>query len=114
MKNLFTLCLALVFTNFFSQEKKQEVKQEIIYDVKSTYVNTIKKEKLNEIETMDDIIPGYPKMWITSYISTKISVSCNGKTENAEGINHVLSQSQKELLKAVETGADVTINIDYK
>ena len=113
MKKLFTVVFALIFTNIFSQEKREEIKREIIYDVKSTFVNTIKKEKLNELQSLDDLIPGYPKMWITSYISTEISVVCNGKTAKAAGINHVLTDVQKDILKVAETGADVVININY-
>lgn len=104
--SIITLLLLLLFITGFSQD--------LSYEIRGTYSHPVKKEKLNGAKSMSDIIPGYPTSWITDYISTEISTTCNGKTTKAMGTNDILSTEQISILNTVDPGTDITIDITYK
>jgi TonB family protein len=108
MKNTsLTLLLFLFSQTSFSQD--------LNFDVHGTYSNRISKEKLTEAKTMRDINPGYPSSsWITSYISSEVSVTGKGKNLKVNGTNDILTAEQQNILKKAELGDDVVIDINYK
>jgi TonB family protein len=84
------------------------------FELNGRYERPIKKEKLNECRSLGDIIAYYPVNWITSYDSVEILATCNGKAMRAVSPNDILSTEQKNILKTIDLGADLFINVRYK
>jgi len=86
------------------------------YDVRVTYKKPVKKEMLAEAKTMRDINPGYPDSWIAAsdYISAEILTTSNGKTVKSVGQNNILSREQRDLLRQVDLGSDIAVEVKYK
>jgi TonB family protein len=105
-KTIITPFLFLLFISGFSQN--------LSYEVHGKYTHPVKKEILNNAESMSDIIPYYPIDWILSYVSVEISATLDGKEIMAANTNDRLSTEQKNILKAVDLGSDIVINIEYK
>jgi TonB family protein len=105
-KRIITPLLFLLFISGFSQN--------LSYEVHGKYTHPVKKEILTNAESMSDIIPYYPVHWIMGYVSAEISTTSYGKTMMATGTNDRLSTEQKDILKTVDLGTDIIINITYK
>lgn len=105
MRNTILLLTLLHFTLFsFSQE--------IGYGV-TPYPQSIKKSKTSEAKVISDINPRFPTTWIKEYISVELSVTCNGETLTAEGVDATLNKRQQDILKMGETGTDIVVSIKY-
>ncbi len=87
--------------------------KELSYNVTGTYKRPILREKLNNAKLIGDVIDGYPCNWITEYISVEILATCSGKTMKAVSRNQVLSLEQKNILKTVDLGTHIVINVNY-
>ncbi|MEP6796165.1 MAG: TonB family protein [Saprospiraceae bacterium] len=103
------IIIILLLCNYFIPCFSQSIK----YEVHGLYVNPVKKEILNIAETMSDINPGYPASWVSDYISSGISATCNGKVMNAIGQNDKLSTDQKNILASADLGTDIDFDIMY-
>ncbi len=87
--------------------------QDLMYEVRGKHVRSIKKETLNSAHTMADLSPGYPSAWITEYLSTEITTTCNGKVIRAESNTESLTLGQKNILAKADLGTDIVINNKY-
>jgi len=105
-KRIITSLLLLFCLTGFSQD--------LSYTVRGKYKLPIKKEKLNTVNVMSDLISGYPASWIMSYVSVEVTATCNGKELTANGANAIFTEEQKNILNTVDLGAVITINIRYK
>lgn len=88
--------------------------QNLSYEVRGIYHLPIKKEKLSEAQTISDMNAGYPKTWITDYISAEIRTVCDGKVRKAVSTNDRLSNEQKSLLTRADLGTDIIVEVKYK
>jgi TonB family protein len=88
--------------------------QQVNVGIHPLYQRSVKKEKLNEVKTLGDILPYYPVNWITSYDSVRIIIRQNGKVVSAKGKNVELTQAQKEILGNAELFSEIEINVWYK
>lgn len=88
--------------------------QDLYFEVRGTYTNTITREKLNTAKAMLDINPGYATSWITDYISAEIIASSNGKVMRAISTNAFLTSEQKNILNTADIGTDITIDVKYR
>jgi TonB family protein len=85
------------------------------FEVHGRYERPIQKKKLNkECRSLSDIIAYYPVNWITSYDSVEILATCNGKAMRAMSPNDALSTEQKNILKTIDMGGELFINVWYK
>ncbi len=103
--SLITLLLLSVLDAAFSQG--------LNFDIRGRYKLPIIKERLDAAKTMRDINPGYPSSWITDYISSAVLVTSRGKEMKAISSNDILSTEQLNLLKLVDLGTDIRIEIKY-
>jgi hypothetical protein len=124
MKNILVVLMSLFVLNGFSQEfsyyegentsaLKRDKKVNLFYELRGTYQRPVKKESLVAAKTIGNIGPGYPVNWIPDYVSTEISSTYRGKAMKAVGKNYNLTEAQKDLLKSVDVGADVIVDIYY-
>lgn len=118
--------LLLVFGTGFSQNTQygilgmynfptnQTAASELSLEVRARYARPIKKETLHKAVFLSDLSAGYPKAWVTDYISTEISTTCNGKATKAVGKNNTLTTEQRNILKTVDMGSDIVIDVLYE
>lgn len=90
-----------------------DLSQSLRFEVNGKYTRPIKKEKLSEANSLNDLIPYYPTNWITEYISVEIAAFCNGKAMSAIGTNNILSTEQKTILSTIDLASDLVINVKY-
>ena len=88
--------------------------RELSYGVRGNYERPVTKEKLDVAKSISDFIPDYPVNWITEYVSVEILAACNGKVMKAVSANDVLSAEQKNILKTVDPGTAIIINVKYR
>src|SRR5438477_233754 len=92
---LFAFAAYTQYGSFYKQNsnedrKKVESSQELMFDIHGMYSRSVKQEKLIGASFIGDLIYGYPKTWIVDYISSEVSVTCNGKTRSAMSKNDSL------------------------
>ncbi len=106
MKSITTLLLSLLFVvSVFAQELQ--------YSVRGSYTATIKKEQLNNAETMQDLKATYPSSWITNYGTVSVKTISNGITLFYLSRNDTLSAEQKKLLSSAVIGTEILIDINH-
>jgi len=110
---LFLLC-ATGFAQDFNYLPAAGTAGDLYFEVRGTYTNTIKREKLNAAKTMLDINPGYATSWITDYISAEIIATCSGKVMRAMSTNGFLTLEQRSILNKAEMSTDITIDVKYR
>lgn len=84
------------------------------FEVRGQYNRFVKKETLSGAKSMQDILPGYPANWITTYVSSEISALVNGKLVKALSKDDALSVEQQNLLRSSELASKIEVNIHYK
>jgi TonB family protein len=125
-----TVQLLFISTNIFSQAQIASITQysskltnsenlrpysrNLNFDVYGKHNRPVKKEKLREASRIEEVIPGYPSSWIKEYISVEISTVGNGKVLKALSSGSLLTSEQKNLLRAVDLGTDIVVNVNYK
>ncbi|MBS1537698.1 MAG: energy transducer TonB [Bacteroidetes bacterium] len=122
MKNIIILLpLFLMAFTSYSQDMNfgiggasSRIVRDLSYEIRGTYSHPVKKEQLNSIKTMSDIIPEYPSAWITNYVSVEISATCDGKSMKAVSTNSNLNMEQRKLVTNADIGSDIIIDIIYK
>ncbi len=129
MKNIFlsvVIILATIHTAFPQEStyiKKWYVNENLPesnysrnlnYEVKGSYIRSVKKGKLYDARYLNEISPGYPVNWIKNYVSTEIQVTSNGKKVTAKGNNAMLSPGQKNIITTADLGTDILIDVKYK
>lgn len=87
--------------------------QDLAYEIKGSYVRGIAKEKLAGAKTMSDIRTGYPSSWISNYLFTQITMTADGQSLKALGVNENLSIEQQQLLQKAEIGNEIKVVIEY-
>ena len=101
MKNSILITVAMAFFSLivFTQNSYtlNNYAQDVRFEVSGKYSRAIKKDKLTEAKSLNDIIPYYPNNWITEYTSAEIFAYCNGKPMSAVGTNNILSAEQKNV-----------------
>lgn len=102
------------FTEDYSELEKPPNDLVYQYFVRGNYKTPIKKEKLNNIRLISDVIPFYPTKWITDYTSVEVLIRDNGKEMKAVSPNDVLSPEQKNLFNSCELADDIEISVKYK
>jgi len=91
------------------------ISQNLWFDVRGNSFEPVGKDVLVAAKTMSDFNEGYPSSWIKNedYVSSQITGTCNGKVVKALGINDVLTDEQKNLLKKVDLFTDVEVEVKY-
>ena len=103
-----------ILTSFFLLIGLCGFTQDLKFEVRGKYTRPIHREKLNNANTLGDVMPYYPSAWIDSYSSVEVSTVSNGTPMSAPGDNEMLNEYQKDLLRSADLGSDVVINIIYK
>lgn len=100
------LSIGCVFSSFSQNELKFEINKVLPF-------NSIEENKLGKINTLTDLNKRYPSSWIKEYISVEISAYKNGIKTKALGINEVLNQNQKELIRLADRRSDIDVIVKY-
>ena len=93
---------------------KKFFKEDLSYQLHGWDTRLVKSEKLNEAKFIQEVIPGYPVNWITEHVSVQIQATCNGKIRTAVSASDTLSAEQKNLLKSLDLGTDIVVDVQYK
>ncbi|PCJ00680.1 MAG: hypothetical protein COB15_02590 [Flavobacteriales bacterium] len=95
--------------------KKGPIKQELAYIVRGFkhegFFRPITQQKLNNAETISDVIENYPSSWIKDYNSVVISTTYKGEDIIATGPDATLTKEQKNLFKIA---SNILINVHYQ
>lgn len=103
----------LFHTLLFVSLSVSSVAQELAFSLHGNYKKAITRESLLAAKSMNDLLPGYPSNWITSYNSVEIEVKRQDGTYRASGSNEQLSPDQIALLKTAELNSTVLVDIKY-
>lgn len=88
--------------------------QNLYFDYTRNNSISIKIENLPSANLLSDVIPDYPSLWIHTCVSSEITGICDGKTTSAISTNDTLSNEQKTILKSIDLGTVIQINMVYK
>ena len=97
------------FMSFF-----QAYAQDLNYEIRGQYERPLQKAAVQKATMLDDIITGYPKNWISEYVSVEVTTSQDGTSTKTFSNNNILTAEQTEMLKRVVLGTVVNITIHYK
>ena len=100
--------------NPIKKESSDNNRQNLFFEVRGAYSQTVKKDHLNKVAKLDDIISGYPTNWLTDYVSAEIQTKCNGKIKSAKGPNQILTADQKKLLNSTDLNSSLEIKVKYR
>jgi hypothetical protein len=100
------LSIGCAFNSFAQNELKFEINKVLPFI-------SIQENKLDKINTLTDLDKRYPTSWVKTYISVEISAFKNGIQTKASGINDVLNQEQKELIRLADRGSDIAVSVMY-
>lgn len=104
-----TLIYAVIAVNAISQN---------VYDKKyCKRMLPVKKEDLQKVNFMSDMMGDYPKSYYNSiidYLSVGLSVTANGTEQLLFSSNDTLSASQKQLLSKADQGSDICLFVKFK
>lgn len=89
-------------------------RQNLFFEVRGAYSQTVKKDHLNKVTKLDDIVSGYPTNWLTDYVSAEIQTKCNGKIKSAKGPNQILTAEQKNILSNADLNSALEIKVKYR
>lgn len=103
-------CITTIAQDNFPANTPKEMR----YEVRGKYSRPIKRDTLTKATSLSDIIPHYPKNWISEYVSVDIQGTCDGKLVSATGPDDNLTASQKTILKKIDLGSDLIIDVKYK
>lgn len=88
--------------------------QDLFFEVRGIYDHSIKETILKTATSLEDMIPFYPKNWITSYDSVTIICTKNGKVQKSVGPNEQLTAAQIAILRAATIESEIEIFVNYK
>ncbi len=100
--------------NPIKKESSDNNRQNLFFEVRGAYSQTVKKDHLNKVAKLDDIISGYPTNWLTDYVSAEIQTKCNGKIKSAKGPNQILTAEQKNILRNTDLNSALEIKVKYR
>lgn len=115
MKNFVLSFSALFIISFGSlnAQLKLNPPQDLFYDIWVKQNRPLKPDQLKGVNTVVELIPGYPVNWINDYSSVEISTIVNGKKQSAVSSNTVLNTKQKDLLNNLSIGSEIIVDIIY-
>jgi len=117
MKYLILTLITIVFmtlVSFVQDEPSYDFfPRNFRYEIHGKYKRAIKKENLNGVKLISDVISGYPSNWVTEYDSVEIMATCNGVAKKVVSKNNILNNEQKKLLSTVDMGTDIAIKVIY-
>ena len=87
---------------------------ELSFEVHGNYDRPVKMEKIKDARTISDFWEGYPKAWITDYVSSEISATCGSKKLIGIGLNDTLTVEQKRILQTADLGSAIRIMMQYR
>ena len=104
--------IVLSFPRFgFSQDSSDS---ELAYQVNRIYPSiSVTNEGLAQAGTLSDINPYYKSSWIKEYISVEIETFQNGRKRKAVGKNDSLTLDQKDIMKMVDEGTEISVKVLY-
>lgn len=100
--------------NPIKNEPASNNKQNMYFEIRGTYSQTVTKDHLNKATKLDEIVSGYPTNWLTDYVSAEIQTKCNGKIKSAKSSNQILTADQKNLLKTSDLNSSLEIKVKYR
>ncbi len=86
--------------------------QDTRFDLHPMYRHGIKLEKLHAATSISDIIEGYPKNWLTNFISVDISFKQNNNVKYISS-TEILSKQQLEAIKKATLGSELELHVLY-
>ena len=110
---LILLCFA-VFAAPYLGSAQDSLSLELSYGV---YINypplAIPKKTLLNANTIKDLIPHYKPSWVKEYISVELFTSHKGERLKVLAKDNRFTEEQKEHLRRVDEGSDITIKVHY-
>lgn len=86
---------------------------QLFYEVRATHHRAVSAKSLHSAKTMSDFCIGFPKNWITQYVSTELVLTNGTKTERTFGKNDSLTNQQQQILKTAKLDSEIEITIRY-
>ena len=102
---VFALLLALIFN--------VGIAQNLSFEVRGIYEQSITKSKLEIAQSLSDINPGYPSSWIDKYSGVEIKLTDKEGIRSAQSQNDTLSSKQLHLLRNAGIGSSIDVKVQY-
>jgi len=117
MKKIF-IFLTLLFisaTGFSQNGFNLKVNSQLGVNIRNSdnAFKSISPSDINNIKTLSDLKEGFPDSWIKSYESVVIGLTSNGTSVSSENAAHELASEQMELIKNVNYGDEISVNVSY-
>jgi len=114
MRNRFIALIFLLVACPFSASSQDHSSNELRYEVNRVYPSiSFTREELNEAKTIVNLNPYYKPSWIRTYISVEVLTRYQGSARKAVSNNDTLTQEQKDIIKKADTGADISVLVQY-
>jgi TonB family protein len=85
----------------------------LFYEVNATHHKPVSAGSLHSAKTMSDFCIGFPKNWITQYVSTELVLTNGSNTERTFGKNDSLTKQQQQILKTAVLDSEIDVIIRY-
>ena len=69
----------------------QAYAQDLNYEIRGQYERPLQKAAVQKATMLDDIITGYPKNWISEYVSVEVTTSQDGTSTKTFSNNNILT-----------------------
>lgn len=86
---------------------------DLYFEVNATHHRAVSAKSLHSARTMSDFCVGFPKNWITQYVSTELVITNGTKTERTFGKNDSLTSQQQQVLKTAMLDSEIEVIIRY-
>ncbi len=95
----------------FSESKTSGELMFAVFRTSSSF--SISKEMLIKAQDLLDLNKNYKPAWVKEYYSVEISTIQKGKIKKSISRNDILTSEQKENLKSIDVGSDVSVLVKY-
>jgi TonB family protein len=85
----------------------------LFYEVRATHNRAVSARSLHSAKTMSDFCVGFPKNWITQYVSTEVVLTNGNKTERTIGKNDSLTNQQQQILKTAVLDSEIDVVVRF-
>lgn len=87
--------------------------QDMLYFFEDRDMMSVSQSELQGATDLKDLHPRYRADWVATYISTKITITKNGTSVSATGVDGTLTKEQKDLLLHAAIGSDIAVGVKY-
>jgi len=91
-----------------------KVEKSLFFNIRGRYNGTTTKSRLSESKLIKDFVPGYPRDWISDYVSIEMIFNKNDDQYILHSANDTLTPEQTELINSLDINDNISVRVAYK